>query len=267
VGAAGFRWDARDYADNAANQRGWAREVVARLNLGGAERVLDIGCGDGTITAEIAERVPRGAAIGMDSSPDMIRLARERHPPERHPNLSFEVRDAADLRVPEPVDVAFSNAALHWVMDHGPVLAGVFRCLVPGGRAAFSFGGRGTAAEAIAVMDEVVRDSPWRARFEGRPMPYHFPEPEGYRRLLETAGLVPKRVELVPKVMALPGTAGMAGWIRTTWLPFLAWVPEAEREAFVTRVAEAYVRAYPPDADGTVRVRTVRLEVEAVRPG
>lgn len=264
---ASYRWDADDYARNAANQRQWGLATLDRLALRGSERVLDVGCGEGSLTAEIAARVPRGHVLGLDSSADMIRRAAESHPPERHPNLAFALGDAAALEVPAPVDAVFSNAVLHWVMDHGPVLAGVFRCLRPGGRVALSFAGRGTAAQALEVMDGVVRGSRWEGAFAGRPFPYHFPEPDGYRRLLTAAGLAPGRVALVPKEMALSGVAGMAGWIRTTWLPFTTRLPEGERDAFVARVAEAYVRAYPADADGTVWVRTARLEADAVRPG
>ena len=86
-----YQWDAREYRASSSNQKRWALELLAQLELKGAERVLDIGCGDGEITAAIAARVPRGSALGIDSSPDMVEMAARQHPADRCPNLAFVV--------------------------------------------------------------------------------------------------------------------------------------------------------------------------------
>ena len=101
-------------------QQLWAQELLGKLKLRGDECLLDVGCGDGKVTAEIAAHLPRGRVVGVDLSLDMVHLAEERFAPELIPNLRFEQADASDLPFNEEFDVVFSNAVLHWVIDHQP---------------------------------------------------------------------------------------------------------------------------------------------------
>ena len=148
----GYEWDAADYRDSSSQQKKWGRELLSKLRLSGEERVLDIGCGDGKLTAEIAELVPSGHVVGTDSSPEMIAFAREAFPRDSHPNISWEVMDARELTFEEEFDVIFSNAVLHWVSDHSPVLHGVRKSLKPGGKILFQMGGSGNAARVAQVL-------------------------------------------------------------------------------------------------------------------
>lgn len=91
------RWNAADYAANSVVQQAWARELIAKLNLRGDERVLDVGCGDGKVSAEIARAVSRGSVVGVDASPQMIKFARAAFPSGKIPNLKFRVMDARKI--------------------------------------------------------------------------------------------------------------------------------------------------------------------------
>ena len=93
------KWNPADYAANSAVQQTWARELIARLKLRGDERILDVGCGDGKVTAEIARAVPRGFVIGIDASAEMIGFAREAFPPSKISNLKFQICDARKINV------------------------------------------------------------------------------------------------------------------------------------------------------------------------
>ncbi|MHB9028709.1 MAG: class I SAM-dependent methyltransferase [Candidatus Latescibacterota bacterium] len=258
-----YHWNPSDYATHSSAQFAWARELIDKLALQGEERVLDIGCGDGKITAEIASLLPRGSVTGMDKSVEMIRFARGAFPRERHPNLSFLAADASALPFGKEFDVVFSNAALHWITDHRPVLAGIARNLRPGGRLLLQMGGKGNAASILAVLDELLREPAWSGYFEGFSFPYGFHSPEEYRGWLEEAGLTPRRVELIPKDMAQEGAEGLAGWVRTTWLPYTGRIPDKLREAFIREVVERSLARHPLDADGKAHVSMMRLEVEA----
>src|SRR5208282_3983700 len=88
------RWNAAEYAANSTVQQSWARELIAQLHLRGDEQVLDVGGGDGKVTAEIARAVPRGSVTGIDASPQMIEFAQHTFPARKHPNLEFHVMDA-----------------------------------------------------------------------------------------------------------------------------------------------------------------------------
>jgi trans-aconitate 2-methyltransferase len=263
-------WDAADYAESSAGQQQWARELIAKLGLRGTERLLDVGCGDGKVTAEIAADLPGGSVLGVDNSPSMIDLAGRRFPPETHPNLRFQLEDAGRLPFRDEFDVVFSNATLHWLVDHHPVLRGIRRSLRPGGKALLQMGGRGNAADVLEVVDRIRATDEWRRHFEGFTFPYGFHGPDDYRRWMAEAGLVALRVELIPKDLRHADRAAFEGWFRTTWLPYTQRIPEERRQAFVSQVVDAYLEAHAPTAEagrpGPVTLGMVRLEVEALRP-
>jgi trans-aconitate methyltransferase len=259
------RWDAEDYARHSEVQARWAAELLGKLALAGDEHILDIGCGDGRTTAELAAHAPRGSVVGLDSSPDMIALAREHFPVESRPNLRFLLGDARTLPFEAEFDVVFSNAALHWVIDHGPVLVGIRRALRRRGRALLQMGGRGNAADVVAVAERLLAEPAWASFFTGFAFPYGFHGVAEYSSWLAAAGLEAVRVELIPKEAVFRSREAFEGWIRTTWLPYTTRLPEERRPEFVAALASGYLSLHPADPDGSCRVGMVRLEVEAVR--
>ena len=151
-----YQWDARDYEKNSAQQRLWAHELIRKLELRGDETVLDVGCGDGKVTAEIAACVPAGRVVGIDLSGDMIFLAQARFPAGDYSNLRFQQEDANRLPFEGEFDVVFSTATLHWLCDHRPALQGIARSLKPGGKILLQMGGKGNAAGIVAVIEELL---------------------------------------------------------------------------------------------------------------
>jgi trans-aconitate methyltransferase len=262
---ASFRWNPADYAANSATQETWARELMDRLRLHGHEHVLDVGCGDGRMTAELARRVPQGSVVGVDSSPEMIRHAREGRSAGRPANLEFRESDARRLHLPATFDLVFSNAALHWVDDHAAFLRGAAQALKPGGRLVVSCGGKGNAADVFAAVRYVLRQPAWRPLFRRMQAAYFFFAPAEYHRWLGEADFTDCHVALVPKTAHYAGPAGLAAWLRTTWLPYTQRVPEARREEFIAAVVARYVTRHPPDPDGRIHIGMVRLEIDAVR--
>jgi trans-aconitate methyltransferase len=255
-------WNPAEYVHCSAPQTSWAQDLLSHLELKGTEAVLDLGCGDGKITAALAQAVPRGRAVGIDSSQEMIRYAQTHHPAADHANLVFRVLNVGELDFRQEFDLVFSNATLHWVEDHRPILGGAYRALRKGGRLALSFGGKGNAFDILKIMF----GSDLSDYLQGFKNPYYFYGPEEYRPWLDQAGFITQRVELMPKDTIHPGLEGVVSWIRATWMPITSKVPEAKREDFIRDLATAYVTSFPPDAEGNVHVRMVRLEVEATRP-
>jgi trans-aconitate 2-methyltransferase len=260
-----YGWDAGDYERHSSAQQRWAQELIVKLALQGDERLLDIGCGDGKVTAELANQLPAGCVVGIDSAASMVRLARARQPADELPNLSFCLADALDLPFCASFDVAFSNATLHWVRDHRRVLQGISRCLRSGGRVLLQMGGRGNAAAILSLLAEMMRGLEWREYFSDFAFPYAFYAADEYLPWLEEAGLNLLRVELIPKDMTHDGAGGLEGWIRTTWLPYAERVPEPLRDQFIHQLAASYLALHPLDEAGLAHVAMVRLEVEAVK--
>jgi trans-aconitate methyltransferase len=261
-----YAWDAKDYAKNSVNQYAWAQELIPKLKLKGDEVLLDVGCGDGKITAEIAKALPHGRVVGVDSSSGMINLAKSTFPQKVNANLSFELMDARKLIFQGEFDVVFSNAALHWIVDQATVLQGVERSLKAGGRLLFQMAGKGNAKDVICLFDELLMESHWKQFFDGFSFPYAFLSVEEYRALLADAGLAALRVELFPKDMKFTGAEGLAGWVRTTWLPFTERIPLELRDSFVWEIVNRYLERFPADASGIVHLGMMRLEVEAKKP-
>ena len=257
-----YKWDAKDYKDSSSSQQKWGRDLIPKLNLKGDEKVLDIGCGDGKVTAEIAACVPKGSVLGIDSSEDMVSFAQQSYPATAFPNLAFKAGDARSLDFNKEFDAVFSNATLHWVIDHMPVLEGIKKSLRPSGKVLLQMGGKGNAAKILHVLDTIIQSEKWSQSFTDFPVPYGFYEPEEYREWLEYVGLEAKRIELIPKDMIHGGKSELASWIRTTWLPYTQRIPEEIRQTFIDEIVDKYVQDNPPDDAGFIHVQMIRLEAE-----
>ncbi|PZD71927.1 Trans-aconitate 2-methyltransferase [Acaryochloris thomasi RCC1774] len=256
-------WNAQDYEKNSSAQQKWAQELIAKLNLKGHEHILDLGCGDGKVTAELARCVPGGLVLGVDQSEAMINLAQARYPKAQSANLSFQQMDARQLTFQNEFDVAFSNATLHWVDHHVSVLNGLAAGLRSQGRILLQMGGQGNALGIIQAFETVMRQSQWHKYFEDFTFPYFFNSPVDYQNWLPTTGFAPLRVELIPKDMTHSNSEALAGWIRTTWFPYIQCVPKERAEVFVTEVVEQYLQEHPIRTGGLTHVAMMRLEVEA----
>ena len=259
------KWNAAEYAANSVVQQTWARELIAKLGLRGNEHILDVGCGDGKVTAEIARAVPKGSVTGIDASAEMISFAKKAFPKKSIPNLEFHVMDAREIEFDEEFDLVFSNAALHWVDNHQRFLAGASSVLKPGGRLLVSCGGRGNAQDVFVALRPELRAKLWREFFRQIPEPYFFYAPDEYKKWLAKAGFKTLNVRLAPKDATYPGPDGFAAWLRTTWIPYVQRVPDDLRETFIAAVTHRYVAKHPPDAENKIHVKMVRLEIDAIK--
>jgi len=186
-----YQWDAEQYAKYSGSQYEWALELIGKLQLQGAEDVLDIGCGDGKVTASIAERLLEGSVLGIDSSGEMIALARRRYGHYPTARLAFEYLDVRELDAVSRFDVVFSNAALHWIKEHGDVLRRVRQAMKTGARFLFQMGGRGNALDVVAVLEAMLSHRKWVSFFINFEFPYGFYGTDEYARWLAEAGLTP----------------------------------------------------------------------------
>ncbi len=245
-------WSAERYARDAGFVAELARPLVDLLDPRPGERVLDLGCGDGRLSAVLAARGAR--VVGIDLSPDMVAAARAR-------GLDARRMDAAELDFEAAFDAVFSNAALHWMgarMD--AVLAGVYRALVPGGRFVGEMGGFGNIAAILTAILAVLD----RRGIDARPhLPWTFPTAEAWRRRLGAHGFRVARVESIPRPTRLE--AGMAAWLDLFAADLLALAGPAARAAVRDEIVELLAPALR-DGDGYWYADYVRLRFVARRP-
>lgn len=124
--------------------------------------------------------------------------------------------------------------------------------------------GKGNAQDVLGILDEMLVEASWKGFFGNFTFPYGFFDIDEYKAFLVEAGLVPERVELLPRDMKLAGAEGLAGWIRTTWLPFTERLSEELRVDFI--IVARYLEKHPLDEEGNVHVAMMRLEVEVYKP-
>ena len=178
-------WDAHTYTRVAGGIMALGHEVLERIDLRGDEVVLDAGCGSGELTAELADRVPRGRVYAVDGSPRMAELARER----LGDRATVWVSDLLELEVdPSRVDLVFSAATFHWIADHERLFGRLHDALRPGGRLVAQCGGAGNIAAIRAAIEEVSGE-PW--------MPWNFAGPDETEARLRAAGFAEARAWLV----------------------------------------------------------------------
>lgn len=244
------QWSAGSYDTHARFVSDLAAGVVDWLEPRPGERILDVGCGDGVLTAELRDRGVD--VIGVDSSEDFIAAARGR-------GLDARLMDGEDLRFGPEFDAVFSNAALHWMPKADAVAAGVARALKPGGRFIAEFGGHGNVAAIVTAMRAIGQK---RGGDLALASPWYFPSPDIYRRVLERHGFTVRRIALIPRPVVLK--TGIEGWLMVFRKPFFAQFGDGADVALAETVD--LLRPALCDADGNWTADYVRLRVEAVHP-
>jgi len=232
-------WDAAGYAKRSALQEAMAEEVLALLHFEGHERVLDVGCGDGRITAGIAERLAHGYVIGVDASSDMIAFAREHGLPV-HPNLQFEVCDARQLPFRAEFDFVVSFNALHWLPEQALALRGIHAALKPGGRAQLRLVPTGMRKSLEAVLEETRKSERWSRYFEGFRDPYLRLTQEQYAQLAEENGFRVFGFHTELKSWDFKTRDAFFQFGEVTFVEWTRRLPDGEKSAFITDVLDRY---------------------------
>jgi trans-aconitate 2-methyltransferase len=238
-------------------------ELVARVGAEAPATVVDLGCGEGSLTASLAQRWPGARVTGVDSSPEMLAAAAAVAVPGR---VEFALGDVREWSPPEPLDVVVSNAVLHWVPDHDRLLARWAGVLRPGGWVAVQVPGN-FRAPTHALLAGLCRSPRWAGRLaDAAPRADAVLEPGGYLDVLTRAGLAADAWETT-YLHVLTGADPVLAWVRSTVLrPVLALLPEDDAARFTAEYAAALREAYPARPDGTTVLPFRRVFAVGHRP-
>jgi trans-aconitate methyltransferase len=224
------KWDSSLYDDRHSFVWKAGSDLLGLLDPQPGERVLDIGCGTGHLTAQIAGR---GADVtGLDASVSMVAQARQ-----NFPKLKFQLADARDFHVDRPYDAVFSNAALHWVREPELAIACMARALKPGGRLVLEMGGQGNISRIVNCAEGVLREAGYRAQHT-----WYFPSIGEYATLLEKHGFEVRMAQNFSRRTQLEHPErGLREWLEMFGGAYFEDVPNEKRDALV-REMEARLR-------------------------
>lgn len=242
-------WNAPEYSRINSLQEWMGDEQLKRVELAGSERVLDVGCGDGKITAKIAARLPKGSIVGVDPSHSMIAYATEQYGPRHSANARFAVGDARLLGFTAEFDLVVSFNALHWVLDQQAALSSIRAALKPGGRALLRMVSKGDRKSIEAVVDETRGQPRWASYFAGFRAPFVHFTPAEYRDLANRAGLTVEEIKVEDRAWDFQMRDAFAAWSRAGFIAWLTRLPETDWPAFLNEVLDRYqvVAANGPD--------------------
>jgi trans-aconitate 2-methyltransferase len=223
-------WDAETYDAVSDPQFEWGMEVLERLQLNGDETAVDAGCGSGRVTEQLIERLPEGRVIAVDGSAAMVEKARER----LGDRADYLVSDLLELELPEPVDLVFSTATLHWIADHDRLFRQLHAALRPGGRLVAQCGGQGNVATHTVAIATVASRPEYAQHLNQAKGLWNFASPEETEPRLAAAGFGEARCWLQPKPVQ---PARPLEFISTVTLgPVLDQLPPEKRQPFAEAV-------------------------------
>jgi trans-aconitate methyltransferase len=244
-------WNPDRYIANARFVAELGAPVVDLMAPVPGERILDVGCGDGFLTAKLAASGCR--VIGVDASAAQVETARKL-------GLDARVADGEKLDFGPEFDAVFSNATLHWLKDHDAVIDGAWRALKPGGRFVGECGGHGCVVKIRAALGRALAK---RGRDVAAVNPWNFATGEEFAARLRKRGFAVESSIVFPRPTPLPGD--VRAWLETFAENFMRDLPEAERGAFLAEVQED-LRADQCDGEGKWTADYTRLRWRAVKP-
>ncbi len=255
-------WNAEVYDRIGTPMRRWAQQVIEDLELKGDETVLDAGCGSGSVTFDLVQKLPRGKIYALDASAEMVASLAKTVAERGVQNIVPMQASLTDFDLPEQVDCVFSNAVFHWIPDDDALFGSLYRATRPGGRMRAQCGGFGNNAhvlEAVAAVRELPRFEPHLRGFSDSKK---YRTPEVAAASLERAGWRDVRTRLFAQPIPFDTHDEGALYVQTILLrDHIARLPAADRDAYGHAVVEETVRRYgePYTAD------YVRLDLWAAK--
>ncbi len=253
--------DSQTYHLNSNLQWNGAMEMIDAIDWKG--NVLDVGCGDGKITAWIAKKNRNGHVVGVDVSQSMIAFAKEHFPQDGHPNLEFSIADASELFYKEQFDIVVSLSTLHWVLDQEKALRGIWESLVPGGKT-YIFTYAKAPMNLSKVAEDLILSEKWGSYFPGYKNERVYFTKEEYEKLLLKSGFSDVRIKTRPSETRYPDRQAFIGFAK----PLLTYIRHLDpelKEAFLEEYTDKMIALAPPSGDGSITLQFLKLEAIAAK--
>jgi trans-aconitate methyltransferase len=246
------------YHNNSTPQWRIAMETIELASWKGTEHVLDIGCGDGKITAFLFKKVSLGSILGIDTSQAMIDFATI-----EYPQLSFHKLDALEMTFEEQFDRVVSFSTLHWIVDQKKVLKAIYRALVPGGDVCLQTYGTGVMNVTV-IADALVKTEKWSSFFPSYTQQRVFFTEEEYRALLQSVGFEQVRIFGSWNDTPFTDREGLIAFAKPL-LNFIRHLPEELQYEFVEEVVDKIISIAGSSEDGLIHYKLFNIQAFGVK--
>jgi trans-aconitate 2-methyltransferase len=217
-------WDAETYHKVSNIQESWAIEILEKRKFKGNEIVLDAGCGTGRVTKIIANNVKRGKVYAVDIDDNMITNAKKNL--KDFSNIVFIKSDLSVVKLPEKMDLIFSNAVIHWVLDHKKLFTNFSRLLKPGGELLIQCGGQGNLGAIPIVLEKVRKSNSFKNYFTNWNTPWNFASSTDTKKILEDSGFKDIQVDRIKKIANFQNYQDYILFMKTVVIkPYLSYLP------------------------------------------
>ena len=234
-----YEFDGKLYEKASIFQQEWGNKLISELNLKGNEDILDLGCGNGLLTAKLAKLVPNGNVIGVDASEGMIKVAKEKE----ENNLKFLLMDINQIDLNLQFDFIFSNATLHWIKNHKQLWTNIHKLLNPNGFVRFNFAADGNNSNFIKVIKETIVFEEYKKYFSEFQWPWYMPSVDEYENNLKNFAFSELNVWSENADRFFPDKEAVIGWVnQPNIVPFLENIPEDKKELFREIVIEKVIK-------------------------
>ena len=263
-----YDWDASTYDHISDAQESWGHEIIEYRKWNGNEIVLDAGCGSGRLTRILSSKVPQGKVIAVDSDLSMIRLAKENL--AKISNIEFIKKDISQLELEEKVNVVFSNAVLHWILNHKKVFERLWQILNSGGQLLIQCGGHRDLAKTLSILNKVSESKEFNNYFcnnKGEDIwnqTWYFAKKEYTEKILQEIGFRNIQVFLEDKEAKFSNKEEYFLFIKTiVLLPYLKYLPN---ETLKDKFAKSVIQEIEDNAKELQwKLDFVRLNINAIK--
>jgi trans-aconitate methyltransferase len=256
-----YSWDARTYDKISSNvQLEWGRKLLDKRRWIGNEIVVDAGAGSGNLTKILADKVPQGHVYAVDADSNMVQQAKLNLSGCENVRVIHSSMDKVSL--PTEVDVIFSNAALHWVLDQEGVFLHFWQLLKLNGELLIDYGGQGNLERPLSVIFKIMQSEQFKEHFANWKQSWYFPKPDETERLLQKVGFKEIQVDLSSQITSFPDRQSFATFVRTVIMkPFLGYLPDINRKE---RFVEAFLNEFEGH-DWPWSLEFMRLTISATK--
>jgi trans-aconitate 2-methyltransferase len=254
-------WDAETYHKVSNIQESWAIEILEKRKFKVNEVVLDAGCGTGRVTKIIANNVKRGKVYAVDVDDNMITNAKKNL--KDFSNIVFIKSDLSVVKLPEKMDLIFSNAVIHWVLNHKKLFTNFSALLKPGGELLIQCGGQGNLGTIPIVLEKVRKSNSFKNYFENWNTPWNFASSTDTKKILEDIGFKNIQVNLTKKIANFQNYQEYILFMKTVVIkPYLSYLPTDNNNKIKNLFIDEFFRELDKENNRNTIERTIDTNFE-----